>query len=213
MKYSKKPYSLLLIFLGSFLCNGQKTNRSELREYKDLEKWKTVKIENQKLWSVEDGLVTGGDGIQKIAQNTYLYSDEIYADFEFSCLFRLTGNEDTGLINSGIQYRSVLADAKIIGYQADIGNGYWGDIYDEHRRGKLVSGDLSTLKNSLKEEGWNSYLIRCKENKHELYINGIKIAEYFEEDPEIPSQGVIGIQLHSGGNAKIEFKDITITVL
>ncbi|WP_218587926.1 hypothetical protein [Arenibacter palladensis] len=49
------------------------------------------------------------------------------------------------MINSGIQYRSIIKDNKIIGYQADIGKGYWGDIYDEHRRGKLVAVSFEFL--------------------------------------------------------------------
>ena len=61
-----------------------------------------------------------------------------YGDFEFRCLFRISGDHKTGLINSGIQYRSLVQGKKIIGYQADIGKGYWGSLYDEHRRGKLA---------------------------------------------------------------------------
>jgi len=168
---------------------------------------------NAEYWSVVDSVITGGNGTINIPTNTYLRTTESFEDFEFRALFRLTGDHSTGLINSGIQYRSLIEDNKIIGYQADIGKGYWGDIYDEHRRGKLVGGDLSTLKHLLNEDGWNSYIIRCIGNKHELYINGIKTTEYFEMDSEIPSKGVIGIQVHSGGNAKVEFKHITITKL
>jgi hypothetical protein len=179
----------------------------------DLKKWKVVNAENQRHWSVIDDVVTGGDGVENIPGNTYLYSDKSYENFEFRCLFRLTGDHGAGLINSGIQYRSIIKDNKIIGYQADIGKGYWGDIYDEHRRGKLVGGDLGTLKHILNEDGWNSYIVRCIGNRHELYINGAKTAEYMEKDPKIQSKWVIGIQLHSGGNAKIQIKHITITEL
>ncbi len=160
-----------------------------------------------------DNVITGGDGITNIPTNTYLHTTESYEDFELRFLFKITGDHEKGLINSGVQYRSIIEDNKIIGYQADIGKGYWGDIYDEHRRAKLVQGDLSTLKHILKEEGWNSYIVRCKGNKHELYINGVKVSEYIEKDLTIPSKGVIGIQMHSGGNAKVEFKHITITLL
>jgi hypothetical protein len=41
----------------------------------------------------------------------------------------------------------------------------------------------------------------------------VKTVEYFEKESNIPAKGVIGIQLHSGGNAKIEIKHLTITVL
>lgn len=181
---------------------------------KTLEGWKTVNPEFMKMWSVVDGVITCGDGKTKIPKNTFLVAEGEYKDFEFSCLFRISGDHSTGLINSGIQYRSSVKDGKMIGYQADIGKGYWGDIYDEHRRNKaLVKGDLTTLKHILKEDGWNSYIIRCIGNRHELYINGIKTSDYIESDPKFSIAGVIALQLHSGGVAKVEFRDITITEL
>jgi len=206
------------IFIGAMTvalgCNAQTaTTTTSLFDGSSLNGWKTVNTKNTKFWSVIDSTITGGDGSTNIPTNTYLHTTESYEDFEFRCLFRLTGDHDTGLINSGIQYRSIIEGDKIIGYQADLGKGYWGDIYDEHRRAKLVGGDLSTLKHILEEDGWNSYIVRCTGNLHELYINGAKVSEYVEKDPKIPSKGVIGIQVHSGGNAKIEFKHITITPL
>lgn len=181
---------------------------------KTLKGWKTVIKEDTKYWSVVDGRITGGDGVRKIPHNSFLRTVNEYGDFEFRCLFRLTGDPATGLINSGIQYRSSEDGTHMIGYQADIGNNYWGDIYDEQRRRKaLLKGDLSVLPKLLDAFGWNSYIVRCKGNHHETYINGIKVADYVEEDPSIPSKGFIGLQLHKGGNAKIELSDITISEL
>ena len=151
--------------------------------------------------------------MNKIPANTYLHTLKEYEDFEFRCLFKLTGDPKTGMINSGIQYRSVLEKGTIVGYQADIGDGYWGDIYDEHRRAKLVGGDLSTLRHVLHKDGWNSYTIRCRGNLHELYINGVKTCEYTEKDATIPRKGVIAVQIHSGGVAQVAFRDLTITEL
>ncbi|MEN2283406.1 DUF1080 domain-containing protein [Algoriphagus sp. SE2] len=206
--------TLILVLIGSLNCYSQNKDATiSLFNGTSLEGWEVVNPANGKYWSVVDSVIVGGDGIINIPTNTYLRTTESYEDFEFRALFRLTGDPSTGLINSGIQYRSIIEGDLIIGYQADIGNGYWGDIYDEHRRGKLVGGDLSTLKHLLNEDGWNSYIIRCKGNKHELYINGVKTTEYFETDPNIPSSGVIGLQVHSGGNAKVEFKHITISKL
>ena len=184
---------------------------------KTLTGWKAVNPANAKMWSVAEGAITAGDGKNKVRTNTYLGTVREYGDFEFRCLFRITGDHKTGLINSGIQYRSYTGGAKstkIIGYQADIGRGWWGGIYDEHRRNKLlVKGDMSTLKHILKEDGWNSYIIRCKGNHHQLYINGVLTADFVEKDAKIATKGIIAVQVHSGGNAKVEFKNITITEL
>jgi hypothetical protein len=205
---------LVIVLTGNICCYAQNGNKTtSLFDGSTLNGWEVVNQGNKNFWSAADSVITGGDGIINISNNTYLRTTESYGDFEFRTLFRITGDHSTGLINSGIQYRSIIEGDNIIGYQADIGKGYWGDIYDEHRRGKLIGGDLKTLKYLLNEDGWNSYIIRCIGNRHELYINGVKTSEYLEKDPEIPSKGVIGIQLHSGGNAKVEFKHITITEL
>lgn len=213
-KFHSRTLILVFVLVSNLSCYAQNEKATiSLFDGTSLTGWEVVNPANGEYWSVVDSVITGGNGIIKIPTNTYLRTTESFGDFEFRALFRLTGDHSTGLINSGIQYRSIIEDNTIIGYQADIGKGYWGDIYDEHRRAKLVGGYLSTLKHILNEDGWNSYIIRCIGNKHELYINGIKTTEYFERDPEIPSKGVIGIQLHSGGNAKVEFKHITITKL
>ena len=180
---------------------------------KTLAGWKTVKPAHQKSWYVQDSVLMTGDRKTKIPENNYLYTEKEFGDFEFRCLFRLSGDPKTGMINSGIQYRSQVKNGLMVGYQADIGNGYWGDIYDEHRRGKLIGGDLSTLRHLLKEDGWNSYIIRVKGKHHELYINGVKTCDYIEQDPSIPARGVIAVQIHSGGAAQVEFRDLTITEL
>ncbi|WP_353125841.1 Tm-1-like ATP-binding domain-containing protein [Parapedobacter pyrenivorans] len=57
----------------------------------------------------------------------------------------MSGDKTTGLINSGIQYRSNIVDRNKVGYQADIGDGYWRDDnrdvtlmrIDEHENRKL----------------------------------------------------------------------------
>jgi hypothetical protein len=204
--------ALTLSLLFPLLCHASADEPVSLFDGKTLTGWKTVNPGNAKFWSVVDGVITGSNGDQKVPTNTYLATEKTYGDFEFRCEFRITGDHKTGLINSGIQYRSLIKDKKITGYQADIGRGYWGDIYDEHRRGKLVGGDVEKLKPVLKEEGWNSYLIRCVGAKHELFINDVKVAEY-EEKADVPAEGHIGLQLHSGGVAKVEFKAVTVKSL
>jgi len=202
---------ILLVLFGSSHTYGQNISSPiPLFDGISLQGWNSFPPDYANFWKVKDSLIIGGDGINKISENIYLHSEREFGDFELSCLFRLSGDPGTGMINSGIQYRSHIEEGNMVGYQADIGNGYWGDIYDEHRRAKLMDGDLSTLSHLLREDGWNSYLIRCTGNRHELYINGIKTADYTEQDPQIPSKGIIAFQLHGGGAAKLELRDIIL---
>ena len=49
--------------------------------------------------------------------------------------FRLVGGKG----NSGVQFRSVrIPGHEMSGYQADIGQNYWGCLYDESRRNKVL---------------------------------------------------------------------------
>lgn len=207
------PSLILALILTGTAVGQQAENTKSLFDGKSLKGWKVFPAEYEKIWTVKDSLIVAGDGVNTVPENNYLYTEKEYEDFEFRCLFRLTGDHATGMINSGIQYRSFIEGDNMVGYQADIGRGFWGDIYDEHRRALLVTGDLSTLNHILKEDGWNSYIVRVKGNRHELYINGVKTADYIEQDASIPTKGIIGVQLHSGGNAQLELRDITITEL
>jgi len=98
------------VFFISFILIVQscKAQKKSVKPIIDLKQWKTVKKENSKFWLITDSLITGGDGVTKIPINTYLHTKKSYKDFEFRCLFRITGNHDQGLINSGIQYRSII---------------------------------------------------------------------------------------------------------
>ncbi|MFB2120199.1 DUF1080 domain-containing protein [Parapedobacter sp. 2B3] len=214
--YASKALTVALLCL-SMACaqpgekDGQLHQPVVLFDGETLTGWQAVDPADAHYWSVIDSLLTGGDGMSNVPKNTYLQTIKEYGDFEFRCLFRLSGDQTTGFINSGIQYRSHVVNDDMVGYQADIGDGHWGDIYDEHRRALLVAGDLRTLQHFINKGGWNSYIVRVRGNHHELYINGVKTCDYIETDPDIPSKGVIAIQLHSGGAAKIQLRDVTIT--
>lgn len=201
---------LLMLGVNNITAQQSSVKDTSLFNGKTLAGWKAANPADKDLWYVKDSSIMCGDGVRKIPTNTYLQTEKEYGDFEFRCLFRLSGDEKTGMINSGIQYRSKVINGEMVGYQADIGNGYWGDIYDEHRRGKLVGGDLSILRHLLKPDGWNSYIIRVKGDFHELYINGVKTCEYTEKDKTVPKKGIIAVQIHSGGAAMVEFRDLTI---
>lgn len=204
-----------------------------------LDGWKAVTPNNIKYWSVIEGVITASNGDNEMPINTYLASEQEYENFEFTCDFRLSGDATTGVINSGIQYRSLIKlrkrkqkklkeDVKveksqeeavkvpiIIGYQADIGENWWGGIYDEHRRRKLVAGDAEALLSSkgFAHDNWHTYKIVCDGNHHQLFINGFLTADYVEKNPKIPAKGVIALQLHKGGVAKIEYKNIKLKKL
>jgi len=187
---------------------------------KTLNGWKPLNEHNAKYWSVKDGMIEASNGDERLPENIYLASTEAYEDFEFTCQFKLSGDPKTGLINSGIQYRSPIIphpNQDLIlsqGYQADIGDQYWGNIYDENRRALLCRGDRESLyAKGFKHDAWHTYKIVCKGNSHKLYIDGVLMSDFKELNSHIPAKGPFAFQLHCGGVAKLQIKEIFIKKL
>lgn len=159
-------------------------------------------------WSFKDGVLTGlSPGLD---HNTFLATTKTQGDFVVSMDFRLRDGQG----NSGLQFRSVLAPPhEMSGYQADIGEGYWGSLYDETRRNKtLVAPPAEKLKN-LKKNEWNRYVVRAMGAHITLALAGTTTVDYHETDPKIARDGLIATQIHAGGPMRIEFSNLLIQPL
>ena len=100
------------------------------------------------------------------------------------------------------------------GYQADLGQGYWASLYDESRRNAtLAKPDSVTVLNTLKNNDWNDYRIRCEGRRIRIWLNGINTVDFTEKDEKIEQKGLIALQIHGGGKAEASYKDIMITEL
>ena len=103
-------------------------NAKDFFNGKDLTGWDG----DPKLWKVEDGEIVGKrPGIKK---NEFLHSHMLASDFRLTLKVKLLPNKE----NSGIQFRSeALPDGDVRGPQADVGEGWWGKLYEENGRGML----------------------------------------------------------------------------
>ncbi|MGB5368967.1 MAG: DUF1080 domain-containing protein [Flavobacteriaceae bacterium] len=166
-------------------------------------------------WRIETGTIVGGSLKNVVPNNDFLCTDRPYTNFVLKLKIKLTGKE--GFINSGIQFRSErLTDPhyEMKGYQADWGEGYWASLYDESRRSKtLMAPDSVQVMKWIKIDEWNDYEIRAEDRRIRLYINGHQTVDYTETDLGIPQSGLIGLQIHGGGKAKVSFKEISIEEL
>lgn len=164
---------------------------------------------NADLWQVEDGMIVGkSPGIKR---NEFLATRQRFQDFELRLQFRL----HDGKGNSGIQFRSRRAEegSGVIGYQADIGERYWGCLYDEERRRKVLQQAPAELEQRLQKGDWNDYVIRAQGDQITLKVNGVKTVSYREEDPSIAREGIIALQIHSGPAMRIDFRNIRLREL
>ena len=165
-------------------------------------------------WRVEAGEIRGGSLTTKVPKNFFLATEKSYQNFDLRVKLRLTG---TGFVNSGIQMRSVRVpnSSEMSGYQVDYGKGWYGKIYDESRRNKVIaeSKDAAAVLAAVKEGEWNEYRILAEGNRIRSWVNGVPALDYVETEPNIAADGKIGIQIHSGGMAEIQAKDILIEEL
>lgn len=168
-----------------------------------------------KTWRIEQGALVGGSLQTKVPNNDFLCTKRSYSDFVLKAKFKLVGTE--GFINSGVQFRSkrlTNPSYEMEGYQADLGDKYWGSLYDESRRNKTLAGKpAEEVAKLLKPNDWNDYEIRADKRHIVLKINGVTTVDYTEPDTNIPQSGLIGLQIHGGGKALVYFKDIFIEEL
>lgn len=162
---------------------------------------------------IEDGNIVAGTLEKAIPHNEFLCTTRKYGDFELTLKFRVDGSEQA---NAGVQIRSrrIPDHHEVIGYQADIGQQYWGALYDESRRGKVLAGpDPEDLSRIAHQKGWNDYRILCQGRRIQLFLNGHQTVDYMEEDESIAKTGVIGLQVHGGPPVEIWYRDISIREL
>ena len=89
--------------------------------------------------------------------------------------------------NGGVQFRTkrIPKHHEVSGYQADIGQEYWGALYDESRRNKVLAGPKAEdLPKIVKPDDWNEYRIRAEGPHIQLWLNGTKTVDYTEDGPE-----------------------------
>ena len=166
-------------------------------------------------WRIEDGTIVAGSLTETVPHNDFLCTEKSYDDFVLRFKFKLQGTE--GFVNAGVQFRSQRLDDpdyEMIGYQADIGPGLYGALYDESRRRKvLVSPDSVRMSHLVKPAQWNDYEVRAEGKRIQLFINGEQTVDYTEPDASIPQQGLIGLQIHGDGKTVVAYKDLVLEEL
>jgi poly(3-hydroxybutyrate) depolymerase/prenyltransferase beta subunit len=172
---------------------------------KDLTGWDG----NTTLWSARDGVLVGAS--PGLKQNEFLATPGSWSDFVLKLTFRMTGSESS---NSGVQFRSVrIPGTEMSGYQADVGQNYWGCLYDESRRNKILVPASESAVKAIHKDGWNQYVIDAKADHIRLNLNGVQSVDYHEADPKVARAGRAAVQIHAGGPMTVEFKNILIQSL
>lgn len=178
-------------------------------------------------WYVEGENIVGNTGEEKLEVPEWLYTTYQFSDFEFTCELRLTGDNYR---NTGIYFRANTflfeehqgnkSFEAPSGYEFDASfhkpnmNNFWGSLGDWYVRPSLrIFSDQTIVNDAYRPDDWNRITIRARENRLEYWINGIKVMDYLDHDPQASRNGVIGFQIHNGSVMKVEYRNIRVLTL
>jgi Domain of Unknown Function (DUF1080) len=125
--------------------------------------------------------------------HNFAWTKKVYKNFELQALVKMSGKD----ANSGVCIRvnPVNAD-NAPGYQVDMGEGYWGCLWEEKRAGMVQKFPDDLAAKLVKQNDWNHYYIIASGHHIEAWLNGVKTIDIVH--PEGYEEGSIGFQLCHG---------------
>lgn len=191
------------IFINSLAQTPKKGKWMALFNKKNLSGWQIYGTEK---WYVENGELICESGPDK--EYGYLGTDQKFKDFELRLQFKQEANG-----NSGVFFHSSIEGTKITGWQAEVAPpGHWtGGIYESYGRGWLIKPTDDKDK-ALKMGEWNEMKVKVIGNNVKTYLNGQEMIT-FTDDKIGSVEGIIALQIHSGGGIKVKWRKIRVREL
>ncbi len=168
-----------------------------------LEGWQ--KVGGGATYKVEGDTIVGEVGP---GNNTFLRTEADYDDF----ILKLDVKLDVPG-NSGIQFRSHQRekDGRVFGYQCEIDpspRAWTAGIYDESRRGWLFPlTNHPEAQKAFRINDWNAFVIKARGPLIKTSVNGIPCADLIDT---ADLEGFIALQVHSGKEGRIRWKNIRL---
>jgi len=173
---------------------------------KDLTGWKN---NGEEKWVPEQGTILCESAANKYG---YLTTEKTYRDFDLRLKFK---GEAAG--NSGVFLHSRIIGINpehgpdIEGMQVEVDPSvgkHTGGLYESGGRG-WVKMPTAEGEQALRPGEWNELAVSIEGNHIVTQLNGVKIVDYTDAAPKF-TDGVIGLQIHTGGGVKMRWKDILI---
>ena len=200
---NKFTLSVLLTFtftIGGF--SQQNTESVSLFNGVDLSGWT---IHGTEKWYVEDGDLVCENGPDN--EYGYLSTDEYYDDFVLTLEYKQESNG-----NSGVFFRSTLDGIIISGWQVEISPPGMdtGGIYESYGREWLIKPDPK--KENLNYGDWNLMKIMVKGDNVKTWLNGVEMISLSDKIIG-QGKGSIALQIHSGDDVKVRWRNIKLEKL
>jgi hypothetical protein len=169
---------------------------------KDLTNW--VKVGNEE-WTVVDGVIHGKAVTDAYG---YLMTEKKYIDFELLLRFKCEGGGNSGVF---VHTEFVPGTANVSqGMQFEIDRAFYhhtGGLYGDGRG--WIAWPAPENENAIKPDDWNDYVIGVVGNRYRARLNGVQVMDFTDPTPA-SFDGHIALQLHSGGQGNMKFKDIYV---
>src|SRR6185436_3284960 len=169
---------------------------------KDLTGW--VEVGKEK-WTVEDGVIHG-QGVTK--EYGYLRTEKMYKRFWISLRFKCEADG-----NSGVYFHTEFKPDTVQitkGMQFEIDrtlNHHTGGLYGDGRN--WIAWPAPEFEQVMRPTDWNDLLVKVEGNHMVTILNGVTVLDFTDPTPR-SFDGYIALQLHSGGDGNMRFKDIYV---
>jgi 3-keto-disaccharide hydrolase len=173
---------------------------------KDLTGWKNNGAEK---WVVEQGTIRCESAANKYG---YLTTEKTYRDFTLRLKFK---GEAAG--NSGVFLHARITGIDpehgpdIEGMQVEVDPSigkHTGGLYESGGRGWVMMPTVEG-EQALRPGEWNDLEVSVQGHHIVTRLNGVKIVDFTDAAPKF-ADGVIALQIHTGGGVRMRWKDIFI---
>ena len=169
---------------------------------KDLTGWTEVGKEK---WLVEDGTIHGM-AISK--EYGYLRTEKNYKDFHLSLKFKCEGDGNSGVFFHSEFKPGTATITQGLQFEIDCSIGkHTAGLYGDGRA--WIVWPAPENETVVRHNEWNEYLMKVEGNRYVARLNGVLMVDFTDPTPK-SFDGGISLQLHSGGQGNMRFRDIWI---
>lgn len=197
---------LFVVFLFLIACAAVPAAELEPKPLFNGKDWDGWDLKGDANFQIVDGVILGTTGK---GGHGWLCTKKTYGDFILEAEVRIESG------NAGIQIRSHFEPKdKMVGYQIEVdpsSRAWSGGLYEQGRRAWLQNlTNNPSARAAFKKGEWNRYLIEVRGDHIRSWVNGVAAADYLDA---MDVEGLIALQVHSGKNVKVEYRNIRLADL
>lgn len=168
----------------------------------DLTGWVNV---GEEKWTVTGGELQG-EAVTK--GYGYLKTEKNYKDFVLALRFKCEGTGNSGVFFHTDFKPGTAAVSQGLQFEVDcVMMRHTGGIYGDGRN--WIVWPAPENEAVVRPSDWNEYILEVRGNRYISRLNGVTMVDFTDPTPK-SFDGAIALQLHSGGEGNMKFKDIWI---